>query len=512
MAGHALPGSDRQLPRGARAMGIADPAEPCQVSMVLRRTTGSLPSGHLTREDFARAFSAHPADIAAVRSFAAANRLTVTQADAARGTVRLSGPAAAFNAAFGVTLQRVEHPAGSFRGRTGPVHLPESLKDSAVAVLGLDNRPVARPHFRHLATPGSAHATAGGFDPRTVAALYGFPPGTGAGQCIALIELGGGYRASDLQAYFSGLGISPAPNVSFVSVDGATNAPTGDPNGPDAEVLLDIEIAGAIAPGAKIVAYFAPNTDAGFLDALTTAVHDPVNRPSVISISWGGPEAAWTMQAIAAFDAALAAAAAMGITVCVSAGDSGSGDGDEDGADHVDFPASSPHVLACGGTRLLTRGGAISGEVAWNEGANGGATGGGISSCFAVPSWQTGLRVTRLGQTRVLPMRGVPDVSGNADPETGYAIRVDGAAAVVGGTSAVAPLWAGLIARINATKGRSAGFVNPLLYRAPGSLRDIAQGSNGAYNATVGWDACTGLGSPNGMQAGLVLEAASAAT
>ena len=508
MADHALSGSERQLPRGARAVGNADPAERCQVSVVLRRTAGTVAARHLTREDFARAFSARPADIAAVRSFAAASRLTVSQADAARGTVVLSGPVAAFNAAFGVTLQRVEHPNGAFRGRTGPVRLPDTLKDSVVAVLGLDNRPVARPHIRPRSSSGQVSAAAAGFDPRVVASLYGFPPGTAAGECIGLIELGGGYRNADLTAYFSGLGISPAPNVSFVPVDGATNAPTGDPGGPDAEVMLDIEIAGSIAPGAKIVVYFAPNTDAGFLDALTTAIHDTVNRPSVISISWGGPEAAWTTQAIAAFDAALAAAAAMGITVCVSSGDSGSNDGDDDGGDHVDFPASSPHVLACGGTRLLTRGGAIAGETAWNNGTDGGATGGGLSTCFAVPPWQAGLRVTRLGQTGTLRMRGVPDVSGNADPETGYAIRVDGSETVVGGTSAVAPLWAGLIARINAGKGRSAGFVNSLLYRATGSLRDVAEGSNGTYDATVGWDACTGLGSPNGMQASVVLDAA----
>ncbi|HUN42722.1 MAG TPA: S53 family peptidase [Acetobacteraceae bacterium] len=508
MAGHALPGSERQLPRGARAVGNADPTEHCQVSVVLRRTAGTLPEHHLTREDFARTFSAPPADVAAVRSFAAANRLAVAQANAARGTVVLSGPVAAFNAAFGVTMQRVEHAGGVFRGRTGSVSVPDALRNSTVAVLGLDNRPVARPHVRHRSASGRASAAGDSFDPRIVAYLYDFPPGNGAGECIGLIELGGGYRNSDLQAYFSGLGISPEPNVTFVSVDGATNAPTGDPNGPDSEVMLDIEVAGAIAPGAKIIVYFAPNTDAGFLDALTTAVHDTVNRPSVISISWGAPEADWTMQAIAAFDAALAAAAAMGITVCVSSGDDGSSDGATDGADHVDFPASSLHVLACGGTRLLTRGGAITGETAWNDGLNGGATGGGISSFFAVPPWQAGLRVTTLGQAGTLQMRGIPDVSGNADPETGYAIRVDGTQVVVGGTSAVAPLWAGLIARINAGKGRSVGLVNPLLYRAPGALRDVAQGTNGTYDATAGWDACTGLGSPNGLQAALVLEAA----
>src|ERR1700739_3375667 len=209
-----------------RAVGNADPAEQYQVSVVLRRTAGRLPEGHLTREDLARTFSVHPAGVAAVCSFAAASRLTVAKVDAARGTVVLSGPVGAFNAAFGVTLQRVEHPDGVFRGRTGPIHVPDTLKDPVVAVLGLDNRPVARPHFRHRSASGRAAAAAAGFDPRAVAALYGFPPGNGAGECIGLIELGGGYRSSDLQSYFSGLGISPAPNVTFVSVDGAANAPT----------------------------------------------------------------------------------------------------------------------------------------------------------------------------------------------------------------------------------------------------------------------------------------------
>ena len=512
MAGYALPGSQRQLPPGVRAAGSAEAAEQCRVSVVMRRPTGELPGQHLTREEFARRFGARPEDVAAVRKFAAANRLAVAQADAARGIVVLSGPVAAFNVAFGVLLQRFEHPTGVFRGRTGPVHLSDELKDSVVAVLGLDNRPAAQPYVRHRSQHDGMRAATGasaGFDPRAVAELYGFPPGNGVGQCIGLIELGGGYRMSDLQAYFTGLGITPLPNVTFVSVDGATNAPTGDPNGPDAEVMLDIEMVGAIAPAAKIVVYFAPNTDAGFLDALSTAVHDTVNRPSVISISWGGPEASWTMQAVAAFDAALAAAAAMGITVCVATGDSGSSDADSDGTDHVDFPASSSHALACGGTRLLARGGAISGEAVWNDGAANGAGGGGVSGCFALPPWQAGLNVTRQGRTGKLTMRGVPDVSGNADPETGYTVRVDGTETVLGGTSAVAPLWAGLIARINATRGRAVGFVNPALYRAPGALRDIAVGNNGDYDATVGWDACTGLGSPNGMQAALVLEAPS---
>jgi len=528
MARQALAGSDRQPVPGARSVGPADPAEHLEVSVVLRHSTadilreklrklagGDRSGGHFAREEFARRFGARREDIDAVRAFAAAHGLAVVAANAARRTVVLSGTVAACNDTFGVELQRFEHPAGAYRGRTGPVHLPDTLADVVEAVLGLDNRPVARPHVRRRlphgdASPQDTTGAMASFSPTVLAALYGFPPSDGRGECVAIIELGGGYQAADLQAYFAGLGVSPWPDVTTVSVDHGLNLPSGDPSGPDGEVMLDIEVVGAIAPAARLAVYFAPNTDAGFLDAITTAVHDTVNRPSVISISWGGPESSWTTQAMTALDTALQAAAAMGITVCVAAGDNGSGDGTTDGADHVDFPASSPHVLACGGTSLTAANLAIAGEVGWNDGATGGAGGGGVSCCFALPVWQAGLTVVKRGQTGPLTMRGVPDVSGNADPETGYNVRIDGIDTVLGGTSAVAPLWAGLIARINAAKGGAVGFINPSLYRAATAMRDITQGGNGDYAAAIGWDACTGLGSPNGAATAAVLEAAAA--
>jgi kumamolisin len=266
--------------------------------------------------------------------------------------------------------------------------------------------------------------------------------------------------------------------------------------------MLDIEVTGAIAPGAKIVAYFADNTDAGFLNAITTAVHDSTNNPSVVSISWGGPESSWTQQAMTSMDEAFQAAAAMGVTVCVASGDDGSTDGVGDGLSHVDFPASSPNVLACGGTTLQASGGKITSESAWNELANNeGATGGGISDVFALPSWQSGANVPPSANQNQNAGRGVPDVSGDADPTTGYVTLVDGQSGVIGGTSAVAPLWAGLIALINESIGKPVGFINPLLYQNAGSagdFNDITSGSNGAYSAGPGWDACTGLGSPIG--------------
>jgi len=317
---------------------------------------------------------------------------------------------------------------------------------------------------------------------------------------VGIIELGGGYNTSDLQTYFSSLGIS-APNVVAVSVDGGQNSPGSSADG---EVMLDIEVVGAITSGAKIAVYFAPNTEQGFVDAITDAVHDSSRKPSVVSISWGGPEDSWTQQAQTAMNASLQDAATLGLTVTVASGDRGSTDGAGDGKLHVDFPASSPYTLACGGTTLKASSNQVSSEVVWNEIANNeGATGGGVSKVFGLPSYQNSAGVPTNPEINFAG-RGVPDVAGNADPTTGYQIRVDGQNQVFGGTSAVAPLWAALIALINQQLGAPVGFINPKLYAAAESVfRDITSGNNddsrlGYYSAKAGWDACTGLGSPNG--------------
>jgi len=277
--------------------------------------------------------------------------------------------------------------------------------------------------------------------------------------------------------------------------------PEGDPNSADGEVLLDIEVVGAIAPGAHIVVYFGPNTDQGFLDAITTAVHDTVHKPSVVSISWGGPESSWTAQALRQFDQAFQDAGALGVSVCCASGDDGSTDGTTDGAAHVDFPASSPNVLGCGGTRLESTGGRVTREVVWNAGVGNGASGGGISEAFTLPSYQANAKVPVSVNPAHFRGRGVPDVSGDADPATGYQIFVDGRDAVFGGTSAVAPLWAALIAILNQELGKPVGRLNEKLYAASAArqaLLDITSGDNGAYKAGAGWDACTGLGRPDG--------------
>jgi kumamolisin len=281
-------------------------------------------------------------------------------------------------------------------------------------------------------------------------------------------------------------------------VDGGANGPGVDTDS-DGEVMLDIEVAGAVAQGAHIVVYFAPNTDQGFHYAIATAVHDTTNKPSVISISWGGPEDSWTQQAYNAMLAACTDAAAVGVTVTAAAGDDGATDGVADKQFHVDLPACLPPVLGCGGTRLNSSHGAITSETVWNELAkNDGATGGGVSRIFPLPGFQTSAGVPVQPETKFAG-RGVPDVSGDADPFTGYEVRVDGQNAVIGGTSAVAPLWAGLIALINQQLGKPVGYVNPALYRiGEPAFRDIVTGNNGGYQAGRGWDACTGLGSPNG--------------
>ena len=429
-----------------------------------------------------------------VHDFADHHGLAVVHENREGRSIILSGTAAALQEAFDAALANYSIPGSgvSFRGRTGSIQIASELEPHVVAVLGMDNRPVAVPHYRV-----SPHASpSGALTPVQVAQLYGFPQGkTGKGQTVAIIELGGGYRTADLTTYFKSLGI-PKPSVSAVAVSGATNTPGGDADG---EVLLDIEVVGAVAPNAKIAVYFAPNTDAGFFNAVTAAAHDKTRHPKIMSISWGQSEDAWTDQARNALNGALQDAANLGVTVCVASGDNGSSDGETDGKVHVDFPSSSPWVIACGGTKLTGSGGQISSEVVWNETAlKEGATGGGVSRYFAKPTYQANASVPVHPETQFVG-RGVPDVAGDADPQTGYIVRVDGKQQVIGGTSAVAPLWAGLAALANEGRATPVGFWNAALYSAPnGSFNDITSGDNGAYHAATGWDPCTGLGTPVG--------------
>lgn len=518
-----LIGSERALRPGSRLLGPANPREKASVTVRIRprekrpfsadRIGALLPRNrtYLSRAEFARIHRGAPGDAAKIRSFARKHGLCVDSVDPTRRNFVLSGSVRALSEAFRVELSEYGHPLGNYRGRTGRVHLPASLAPIVQGVFGLDNRRMARPHVVTAAKSPPAPAQGpSGYTAMQVAELYDFPAGLeGKGECIGILEFGGGYSPGDLATYFKQLGIA-APSVSSVSVGGVKNAPGIDPAA-DCEVALDIEVAGAVAPGARIVAYFAPFTEQGWVDALTAAIHDNVNRPSVISISWGYAEGEpsqgfeWTPQAVQAVNETLQAAAAMGVSVCVSSGDDGSNDRIGDGRAHVNFPASSPCALGCGGTRLTAANSRILSEVVWNDGP-GLSGGGGISELNPLPKWQAGIVPPSVNPGHRAG-RGVPDVCGNASRLSGYRIFYGGKAHVIGGTSAVAPLWAGLIARINQKLGTRVGYFNPLLYARlgkSGAFRDITQGNNdttghiGGYSAGKGWDVCTGWGSPAG--------------
>jgi kumamolisin len=505
-----LPHSDHPEPRNCRHVGKTSPTQQITITVVLKRSQpldlAGLKGRQLSREEYLNTHGATQQAIDQVRSLAARHGLTLVHEDRAARRVWLRGTAQQLEQTFGIDLQNYEHTAAPTAGRhfhafTGSVSIPEPESAVIENILGLDTRPIARPHirWRNQIVFANANAAQTSFTPPQVAEAYDYPTAAdGTGQCIALIELGGGYVDSDIQTYFGQLGITP-PTVVAVPVDGGTNSP-GDPNGADGEVALDIQVAGSIAPGARIAVYFAPNTTQGFQDAISAAIHDTTNNPSAISISWGGPESSWDAASLSSFDNTMQTAAALGVTITAASGDSGSSDGVSDGANHVDFPASSPHVLACGGTNLTVSNGVRSTETVWNDlSEGGGATGGGVSSYFALPSWQSNANVP--APSNGSGGRGVPDVSGDAAPATGYQILIDGQSAVVGGTSAVAPLWAALVALVNQQTGRQIGFLNPALYSGgETNFYDVTSGSNGSYDAAAGWDPCTGLGSPDGQK------------
>ena len=510
----SLPGSDRKPTLGARVKGPISGDDPMEIRITLKANPslqGKLEElarqpvatrNYVSREDFEKTYGTDQATIDKIEAFAGEHNLAVSRVDRGQHTVHLTGNVRDMSQAFQTYLECYEQPDGvTYRGRTGAIQIPEDLADVILSVNGLDDRPVAKPKLRVQPEVAPHAAQSISYTPQQVAKLYSFPAGVnpGQGQCVGIIELGGGFRQSDLTTYFGKNG----PKVTAVSVDRGKNAPTGNPNSADGEVLLDIEVVGAIATAASIAVYFAPNTNKGFLDAISAAVHDSVRKPSAVSISWGSPEdgGGYSQASLNAFDQIFQAAAAMGVTVTAAAGDNGSSDGVSTG-DHADFPASDPYVLACGGTRLVsTDKVTIQSESVWNDGAQGGATGGGVSVKFPVPTYQHGLRAARAdGTSPALTGRGVPDIAGDADPVTGYQVLVDGQRFVIGGTSAVAPLMAALVAILNQQLGKPVGLLQPMLYSMLGTkaLRDITTGNNGTYAAAPGWDACTGVGAPVG--------------
>jgi kumamolisin len=525
---HTPLGSERQS-------GKLHPETELQVTVVLRRSRelpelqsalgNKLPHQreHLTREQLALVHGARADDIARVGSFAREHGLTVHEIAAHRRAVTLVGNARAMELAFGVELVHLEHERGKYIGTSAPPSVPYDLRNTVQAVLGLHTRPTSlRPHIRHQNT------TQPFWTVRELAAAYGFPANSsGQGQCIALVELGGGYHEEDLQQFFTGLGM-PMPSVTCHSVDGTENSPVSadkirqflevvegkrhissvSPEDLAAaqctlEVTMDIELAGALAPGAEIVVYMAPNTEQGIYNAVSMAISEQNNLPCAISISWGEPEAGVSEAYLNCVDEILRDAAMLGVTVCASSGDAGAMDGSPDKKPAVNFPASSPHVLSCGGSTVKTANGQLIEESAWNCSQHGihGATGGGVSQRFELPSWQEELAVP-IGPTGKKG-RGVPDVAGPACPHCGSAILVGGEVCSSAGTSAVAPMWAALVACANHAMGARCGYLTPLLYKlsktdGKSPLREITIGDNGFYKAGPGWNPCTGLGSPIG--------------
>jgi kumamolisin len=464
-----------------------------------------------------------------VERFARTHGFEIVETSAARHCVVLQGKAGDFSKVFRVEMIHYDHERGQHRGITGPIHLPRELADCVHNVLGLHDRPCAR---RHLPTAGVKKARRTPFSAHDIAELYRFPRhATGKGQCIGVIELGGGYHRSDLESFFSSLKM-PVPKITDVSVEGAKNAPAdhaslaslvgsltagkSSAKKPSSvsrhatelamstmETTMDIELVAALAPEAHIVVYFAPNTEQGIYAALTTALADKHHRPSVLSLSWGEPEPNLSPKYAMLIDDVLKNLANVGVTVCVSSGDFGAHNG-VPGDPSVNFPASSPYALGCGGTTLKVAGSKVEAEVVWNSVFDGmrGASGGGVSRIFARPSWQQDFKMPHC--TSKTGGRGVPDVAAVADPETGCHIVVGGLDTVSSGTSAAAPLWAAFVARINHAVGAHSGYLNSLLYKLAshpkegGAFRPITHGENGAYRAGPGWNACTGLGSPLG--------------
>jgi kumamolisin len=524
-----LQGSARTLLPNSRPAGQINPSEIASLTVRVR-SAGDLSSltqrvydqasqpladrQYLTQEEIAAQYGASQEDLDRIERVAQQHDLMVVHRSSAERSIVLRGRLGDLLSAFPANLHIYHHSMGTYRGRQGEIGIPDDLRDVITGVFGYDTRPKRRSPSRLKRLALSGPGGGNGLAATDFATRYHFPTQLngvtldGSGQTIAIIELGGGFRSSDLTVFFNEINVA-TPNVSSISVDHAGNSPT-TADSDDGEVMLDIEVAGAVAPKANFAVYFAPNDgDQGFLDAISAAIHDQQRKPSIISISWGEPEDFLDQHALDQYHALFVEAAAMGITVCAASGDHGVADEDAahwDKQVHVNHPTSDDLVLGCGGTQIDNNQ-----DVTWNDGTpfnvnepggGGWATGGGISAAFKVPTYQNSLNMPP-----ALPNggtgRGVPDIAMSA---TNYFTRVDRAEGASGGTSAVAPLAAALIARLNQAKGKNLGFVNPSFYANPGMFNDVTVGNNGikntinGYDAVRGWDPCTGLGTPDGTK------------
>ena len=523
-----LPGSARELLPNSRPAGSIDASEIASITVRTRAATDIaelerkvqdlyaqpvIKRAYMTREELAKRHGARPEDLDAIEQYAQHHNLVVSHRRAAERTLVLTGTLGDLLNAFHADVHIFHHATGTYRGRQGEIYVPRQFQDVITGIFGFDTRPKHKAPHRSRVLGANGPGAAKGVPATEFAKRYNFPSEyqgaklDGSGQCIAIIELGGGFNSSDLKVYFQEIG-APLPKVAAVSVDHAGNRPTKR-GAADGEVMLDIEVAGAVAPMANIAVYFAPNQGSGFFDAINAAVHDAERNPGVISIGWGGPEEPAEQQSIRAFHEVFVEAAALGVTVCAAAGDHGTADLDAtswDGKIHVDHPAVDDLVLACGGTQVDDTGQ----DIAWNDntpfgrvpGGGGWATGGGVSQTIGLPDYQKAAKIpVSIGTGK--PGRGVPDIAMSA---TNYFTRVQGFEGASGGTSAVAPLMASLVVLLNQAKKKNVGFLNPFLYAnaAKGIVKDVTKGTNAihdtlkGYSAGPGWDACTGLGTPDG--------------
>ena len=532
----SLAGSHRTPLRGANLIKAADPQEKVSISIHLRRGSqfnqGNLPDQKywaansplkqrpISHEELALLVGANKEDMAAVTEYLESKELKITEADLRKRSIRAEGTVQQMEDAFSVSLNYYQAGKQTYRGREGYVSVPANLAGIIKGVFGLDNRQIAHRGAVAAAVPPSTRV----LTPLSVAKLYNFPAGVNASsQTIGIIEFGGGYDPNDVFSYCNGLGIAN-PVLTSVGIPPASNTPEGSATNvtyddPDFEVLLDIEVVAAIAPGVNIVVYFAPNNDDGWINAFKTAIYDTTNNPSVFTISWGGDESSWSQQTIDALSEIFQEASGLHKTIFFSSGDDGTQDREQDGLAHVEFPASSPYVTGCGGTVISNVNGSSFSEQVWNDA---GASGGGISVAFnQVPAWQQAAAPPQSINPGGGVGRDVPDIAGNASPYSGYYLTIygqstsslivtsgDGAGSPYGsegGTSAVAPLYAGLIALLNAALGKPVGYLNPTLYQLMNTnvFNQILTGNNAfngvaGYQAGPGWNACTGLGTVNG--------------
>jgi kumamolisin len=453
--------------------------------------------------------------------------LSVAAVYPATGSLRVDGTAAQIEDAFRAGLRMYDHgPDGVLRGREGDVYVPAALEGIVTGVFGLDQRRVARRLTGAAAAESVAGSPGNPQTPEDLERRYSFPDAQGDGQTVAIAEFGGGYYPDDLGA-FCQTHHRTVPQIEIVPVGASPLSPAqiaalpADQKGESHEVTMDVEIVAGLCPAAKIRMFFAPFDEKGWIDLLDAVVaEDP--PPVSLCVSWGLAEDStqWSRAAVDAINLRLGAASQRGITACAAAGDDGSGDQIPDGRAHVHFPASSPFVLAVGGT--MDEG---EGEVVWwNKPGDrsdpseprGGSTGGGVSVRFGRPAWQN-VHVRSLNPGG-FDGRVVPDVAALAGLP-GYSIVFEGQTSMKGGTSAAAPLWAALIARIAsatpsgpATPPAPAAFLTPLLYQNGGGgqprgargCTDITKGNNASpkpgvgYDAQTGFDAVSGWGVPNG--------------